>query len=95
MEKTGFLQPEGTGHDADLDATPARRPRTSARARVAACVVLFIVVINLLSRPISFCAHRIHKAFPGRAPLTIDERVKEILTHTPLIGKQTLVSHFT
>ncbi|KUI71067.1 hypothetical protein VM1G_07266 [Cytospora mali] len=70
------------GLDKRDDAQPSSR--TGTRARSLTFFLLFVILLDTLSRLSRYCRHDVSSR-PLPSVLTIEERVKEILTFTPLI----------
>ncbi|KAK0616004.1 membrane dipeptidase-domain-containing protein [Bombardia bombarda] len=66
------------------NTTPTTHRRAISAARVTVSVVFSFLLLSLLFQPARHCVHKIHKGSPAEHK-SIEERVKQILTHTPLI----------
>lgn len=70
----------------DTPEEPHQRPRLISR--IVALAFVCLIGTNLLYR-VPHCYHAISNLSAPPEPLTIDQRAKNVLTHTPLIGKET------
>lgn len=69
------------------DKEPPQRPKLLARIVTVAFIGLLCT--SVLSR-LPHCHHAISKLLAPAQPLTVDQRAKSILTHTPLIGEHNI-----
>jgi len=69
------------------NAVPLARHRHGLLMRRICAVMLSFAFVSLLVHPARNCIHGIRQGF---APLSIEQRVKKILTNTPLIGAQNI-----
>lgn len=79
-------QPYEDGLDKRDDARPSSSSSTttSTRTRSLSCFLLFVIVLGTLFRLPHHCLDAVRNKLPPKV-LTVEERVKEILTYTPLI----------
>ncbi|GKT85048.1 membrane dipeptidase [Colletotrichum tofieldiae] len=63
-------------------AAPRRSPSPAKRA-VVACFALWLLSLTFTYHPMKSCYHQMRS--PWGAPLTVEERAHNILSHTPLI----------
>lgn len=79
-------QPYEASCEGLADTRDETRPRPSTRSRIISLLFVSIVVTSLFFRAPHHCLHALSAHFTPK-PLTIEQRVKNILSTTPLIGK--------
>ena len=86
MATAMYPHEKGQPYEHVLDKRDNARPSSSTgpRARPLSWLLLSIIVLSFLFKLPHHCLHSVRDRLPSKA-LTVEERVKEILTFTPLI----------